>query len=448
MKKTDYWNTYRALKFHNSETEKFMLEPFGTVASNFITDSDAFINLAVGSIRSGKTIAAIITFLRFIQESPHSRFAMAGKTLGSLTRNVLDPMKGILRYYNISYDHRKFDKELDLIIGGRKKTIVLYGIEKRGADEPIRGSTYAGCLLDEVTVMDDEGVRMMISRNSLPGSKIFMTCNPTNPNNFIHQEYVCNENGIKAGEIKVTNFLLEDNQSLSSEYIRHVKSIYPEDSVFYKRNIQGMWVSGQGLIFDSFNTNNIFSGEVDLDYYDYLEIGSDYGTSTTTCYSLVGINEFDDHNEFDVICESGHDATRLNCSQTDVERVHDIIRLQDEYHLDDCNMFYPSHDAGSLKAALEKTPEFIMDLQTFTPNTLECIQEMSSLFYQNYLRIHESCTETIQQLHGYEWDSKAAQRGEDKPVKKDDHYIDSMRAPIMNHLYGMDNQLLGGLIYL
>ena len=41
---------------------------------------------------------------------------------------------------------------------------------------------------------------------------------------------------------------------------------------------------------------------------------------------------------------------------------------------------------------------------------------------------------------------KAAQKGEDKPVKKDDHYIDSMRGVIMNHLF--DDRMMGAVIHL
>ena len=442
----NYWKEYQDLHFDEDEVESFELDPFGEVATRYITESNAFVNIAVGSIRSGKTIASIVLFLRYIQESKHTYFVMAGKTLKALKKNVLRPMKAIMKYFGIKYHHRKGDDELDILNMGKLRTIVMYGVEKKGSDEPIKGSTYAGALLDEVTIMDMEGVHMLVSRNSEGNAKIFMTCNPGNPNNFVYLEYVNNKELLQSGDVKVTNFLIDDNPSLSSEYKKHIKSIYPEDSVFYKRNILNQWVSGQGAIYDKFNKDNIFSGSVDLDQYDYLEIGSDYGTSTTTCYALIGIKEYDDHNEYDVICEKGFDAKQEGVTQTDAERVEDIYQLQEEYGLDSTSVFYVSHDAASLLSALQKDKRIKMTLDTFTPDTLECIREISSLFYKNYLHVHSNCTETIKQVESYEWDMKAAQKGIDKPVKKDDHYPDALRAPIMNHLF--EDALYSDLVYL
>lgn len=106
-----------------------------------------------------------------------------------------------------------------------------------------------------------------------------------------------------------------------------------------------------------------------------------------------------------------------------------------------------SHDAGSLKIALIRDMRIKMQIKTFKPDTLTCIQTMSSLFYNNQLFINDTCTETIKQLYGYEWDIKKAEKGIDAPVKQDDHYIDSMRAPIMYHLYEPETEY-SELIYI
>lgn len=432
-----YWKAYQEL-FDTStlDEEPMQLDPFGRVASNYIQEEEAFINLAVGSIRSGKTIAAIVAFISFIHDSIHTYFAMAGKTLKALDRNVIRPMKRIMRYLGIRYYHHKKDGEIDLFnLGDSKKTIVLYSIEKKGSEDVIKGSTYGGALLDEVTVMDMDGLDMMISRCSLQGARIFMTCNPANPNNKINQEYVLDEKLQEEGYVKVTNFLLEDNLSLTPEYIERVKKIYPEDSVFYKRNILGLWASGQGLIYTGFTDKNIYQEDKPLDYYDYLEIGSDYGSSSTTCWILGGIKEFDDHNEYDLIAEGGYNAKREGMGVTDYEITEMIYDMQEEYHLTRNNIFYPSHDATSLETELMKNPHISLSVEKFTPDVLNSIEQINTLFHHGYLRVHERCSELITCIHGYEWDPRAARNGEDKPLKVDDHYCDAMRAPIMNHLW-------------
>jgi hypothetical protein len=48
------------------------------------------------------------------------------------------------------------------------------------------------------------------------------------------------------------------------------------------------------------------------------------------------------------------------------------------------------------------------------------------------LVIHKGCTTLREHLQSYAWDSKAAARGEDKPVKKDDHILDALRYAVLS----------------
>ena len=425
-----------------NSTKTFEWGEYSSNAIDYICNSTAWMNIAVGSVRSGKTITAITRYLEFMITSPHTDFMVIGKTLGAVRRNVVKPLMAMMRSMGINPVHNRKDNEVYFM----DNVLALYGMGKKDDEEKIQGSTFAGAFIDEGTVITEEAFKMIISRLSDSGAKMFVTCNPSNPNHFLYVEYLMNQELIKEDKLRKWTFRLEENKNLSKEYVENLKASYPEDSVFYKRYILGQWVSGQGAIYDKFNKDNIFSGSVDLDQYDYLEIGSDYGTSTTTCYTLIGIKEYEDHNEYDVICEKGFDAKQEGVTQTDAERVEDIYQLQEEYGLDSTSVFYVSHDAASLLSALQKDKRIKMTLDTFTPDTLECIREISSLFYKNYLHVHSSCTETIKQVESYEWDMKAAQKGIDKPVKKDDHYPDALRAPIMNHLF--EDAFYSDLVYL
>lgn len=409
---------------------RFEWGAFSKVALNYFYHSDSFMNIAVGSVRSGKTVTALARFIDFISRSPHSNFAIAGKTIGSLRRNVVTPLLQMLNTEGISYEYNQSNNEIRM----GSKVIALFGIDKEGADEKIRGYTCAGALVDEATVLPESGFKMLLSRCSLDGAKVFVTCNPGSPQNYIYTDYVNNDELLSEGFVRVFNFLLEDNLNLSPETIRNIKAMYSKGSVFYKRNILNQWVSGQGAIFDSFTDDNILHGSINWKQYYKLGVGSDYGVSTTTCYTLVGICEVNGRKEYHVLDEVFYDAERRGVTQSDTQRVDDIYKLQEEHHLGRQNKFHPSHDAGSLKAALEQDGRIKMTIETFTPDTLDCIRRLSSLFHENRLRIHESCTETIKQVQGYEWDLKASQKGLDRPVKKDDHLVDSMRAPIITDM--------------
>ncbi|MEV0438956.1 hypothetical protein AB0I84_09470 [Streptomyces spectabilis] len=58
---------------------------------------------------------------------------------------------------------------------------------------------------------------------------------------------------------------------------------------------------------------------------------------------------------------------------------------------------------------------------------LDGIRSVSVALDSGLLRIHRSCAGLREELPGYVWDDTAAARGEDKPVKKDDHSLDGLR---------------------
>ncbi len=64
---------------------------------------------------------------------------------------------------------------------------------------------------------------------------------------------------------------------------------------------------------------------------------------------------------------------------------------------------------------------------------LDGIREVASLLATERLRIHESCTETLREMSAYSWDPKAQERGEDKPVKQDDHHTDATRYGVRSY---------------
>jgi phage terminase large subunit len=53
------------------------------------------------------------------------------------------------------------------------------------------------------------------------------------------------------------------------------------------------------------------------------------------------------------------------------------------------------------------------------------------------LKIHISCKNTIQELSNYVWDAKAQEKGEDKPLKVNDHCCDALRYAIMRITMGI-----------
>jgi hypothetical protein len=55
------------------------------------------------------------------------------------------------------------------------------------------------------------------------------------------------------------------------------------------------------------------------------------------------------------------------------------------------------------------------------------IRLVSSLWQIDRLKVHRSCKGLIDEIPGYSWSEAHAEKGEDVPVKADDHSCDALR---------------------
>ena len=409
----------------NTNVNNFQLGAFSYKAQSFIYDSDAFINIAHGSVRSGKTIAATFKFLIFVLKSDYYEFMISGKTRDTIERNVI---RDLIRMIdgNIPYKYRKFDNYIEIL----DKKIWLIGFSDEGATEKVRGMTVGGWYADEITSASKSTVEMAITRCSIDGAKMFWTMNPESPYHYIYTDYITNTELINEGTVKVWHFTLEDNLHLSQHYIDELKRVNRKSQVNYKRNILGEWVIAEGAIYDMFDTTkHVYDGIVDV---DEINICCDYGVSTVTTFGVMGIKK-DIHkgNDYYLMEETYYDAQERGIAQSDSDRINDILKLQNKYGLDRRSTLYLPHDAASLKAQARKDKRIRMKVRTYAPDTFKDINTIQDLINREKFHIHKSCKNSIKQAQTYSWDIKAQQRGEDKPLKIDDHCCDMWRGGIL-----------------
>ena len=406
-----------------SHDDTLHLGAFSYKAQSFIYDSDAFINIAHGSVRSGKTIAATFRFLLFVLESDYYEFMISGKTRDTIERNVI---RDLIRMIDgrIPYKYRKFDNYIE--IAGNK--IWLIGFSDEGATEKVRGMTVGGWYADELTSASKSTVEMAITRCSVDGAQMFWTMNPESPYHFIYTDYITNTELLESGTVKCWHFTLEDNLHLSERYIEELKRVNRKSQVNYKRNILGEWVIAEGVIYDMFDENiHVFNDDL-TPKFDEINICCDYGVSTVTTFGVMGIIKGGPNgNDYYLQEETYYDATQKGVTQSDSDRVNDLIRLQNKYNLGRRNTIYLPHDAASLKAQCKKDHRIRMKVRTYAPDTFKDINRIQDLFNDNRFHIHTSCRNSITQAQTYCWDTKAQQRGEDKPLKVDDHCPDMWR---------------------
>ena len=171
------------------------------------------INIFEGSVRSGKTYISMIMWAFWVAGSPKDKsYLMSGKTLTTLKRNVLEPLKGMLGD-QFSFNVTKKEGELF----GRR--IYLEGAANAEAESKIRGMTLMGAYCDELTLFGEEFFVMLLSRLSENGAKLFATTNPDTPSHWVKRDYLDRE----SVDLLSIKFTLEDNIFLPEKYIAALK---------------------------------------------------------------------------------------------------------------------------------------------------------------------------------------------------------------------------------
>ncbi|RKX53695.1 MAG: PBSX family phage terminase large subunit [Thermotoga sp.] len=369
--------------------------------------------IADGSIRSGKTIAMIASFLMWSQYTFSGEdFILAGKTIGALKRNVIKPMLQILNTWQWEYKYNR--SENYIIIGSN--TYYMFGANNEASQDVLQGLTAAGALADEVTLFPENFVEQMIGRCSVEGSKIFMNCNPGSPFHYVKTEFID-----KATEKQVyhLHFTLDDNLTLSERIKERYRKMFT--GLFYKRYILGLWVLAEGVIYDMFDTDKHVIQEIP-ECDEYI-VSIDYGTGNPTVFLLIGIKD-GKYYVMDEYYYSGRDKGR---QKTDSEYADDFKEFVKGRRI---SAIYADPSAASFITELRKRGHYVIPADNAV---LDGIRYVANLISQNRLFVHEKCRNTITEFTVYSWDPKAAQRGEDKPLKEHDHTMDALRYGICSH---------------
>ncbi|MDO4295034.1 MAG: PBSX family phage terminase large subunit [bacterium] len=410
------------------------------VKTSPVRDADGII--ADGAIRSGKTISMSLSFVFWAMESFEGQnFAMCGKTIGSFRRNVLFWLKVMLK----SRGYRVLDHRADNMIEITYKKVTNYFYIFGGKDERsqdlIQGITLAGLFCDEVALMPESFVNQATGRCSVEGSKMWFNCNPDGPYHWFKAKWMDKATGY-LGKDKVRqltekaekeqqetglkkllylHFTMDDNLSLSEHIKQRYRNMY--SGVFFKRYILGLWVMAEGAIYDMFDEirhvvdiNSLLSEGLHWEGQYY--VSCDYGTQNATVFLLWRKAE---NGKWYCIREYYYSGRDKGVQKTDAEFCEDLKRwlggIEPRYIVLD-----PS--AASFKAQLKKSG---FSVKSARNDVLDGIRFVATLLNQNSIFFDTSCENVRKEFLSYVWDADAADRGEDKPVKSNDHCMDAIR---------------------
>lgn len=362
-------------------------------------------NIWVGAVRSGKTYSSILKLIDIIQNGPPGSGMIIGVNRDTIQRNVL------LELYNFLGFPPPSTKTTETKLYGRN--IYFVGAHDEGAVRRIQGSTLAFAYVDEATCIPAPFWRMLLSRLSVKDSQLLATCNPEGPAHWLKKEFIDRESEL---DLAHWHFTLDDNPSLEEKYKANLKAEYT--GMWYKRYILGEWAVAHGLVYDAFDHDNVY--EHPMESPNYYIVGVDYGTTNATAAVLCAITP-NRWPQIRVEEEYYYDSAKRGRSKTDDELVSDI---KDFIGWRNVSAVYVDPAAASLKIAMRQKDLPVIDANN---DVLLGIKILSKFISGKNLVIQKGCKTLLEHIQSYAWDPKAADRGEDKPIKVNDHILDALR---------------------
>jgi PBSX family phage terminase large subunit len=381
-----------------------------------------------GAVRSSKSFTANDIALRDITRLPACDILLSGYSISSIARNVVAEWQNMLDPYGKDLFKSCRDNKEDYLTinypGLTDKKFYIRGAGKDCDYKQIQGATFGYWLADEFTRHHETFVNMAFSRLSMPYSRGVATMNPDSPFHFAKKKFLDNEKlFVKKADgtyefVKYT-FYLTDNPSLTQGYIDNLKNIYT--GVFYKRYILSLWVLAEGAIYDFFTKETCTRSRLLLANPQKRVVGIDYGTGNPSAFIIFGI----DMTRKPFIWaerEYYYDSKKHNKQKTDEEYSADLKKF---IGTDEVDKIIVDPSAASLKVQLVK--DGFSGITDAKNDVLDGIRTQARMLKSGEYAVCEDCKQTIEDYDGYVWDEKAQLKGEDKPIKQNDHTKDTER---------------------
>nr|WP_288861908.1 PBSX family phage terminase large subunit [uncultured Faecalicatena sp.] len=380
-----------------------------------VKDKDGII--ADGAIRSGKTVCMSLSFVFWAMANySDQNFAMCGKTIGSFRRNVLTILKLMLRSLGFQVADHRADNLVEISRNGVTNHFYIFGGKDESSQDLIQGITLAGVFFDEVALMPESFVNQATGRCSVDGSKYWFNCNPDGPYHWFKLNWL---DKAKEKNLLVLHFTMDDNLSLSEHIKERYRNMYT--GVFFKRYILGLWAMAEGIIYDMFSEDRHVKTILEyarqlIDGGRYVSI--DYGTQNATAFLLWNKGR---DGKWYCIREYYYSGRDKGIQKTDAEYAEDLKKFLDGTPV---KAVIVDPSAASFIAELNKHGFTVIQADNAVEDGIRLV---ATLLNTERIAFSQSCKNTIMEFASYIWDPKAAERGEDKPIKQHDHAMDAVR---------------------
>lgn len=375
--------------------------------------------IADGAIRSGKTISMGFSFVVWAMENfDRCNFGMAGKTIEAFRRNVWGTLKQQLKARGYTVTEHRSENLIVIAKGNKANLFYVFGGKDERSQDLIQGITLAGMFFDEVALMPQSFVNQATARCSVDGSKFWFNCNPASPQHWFYREWILK---CRSRKLVYLHFTMLDNLTLSQRIRERYEKQYT--GVFYDRYIKGLWVIAEGIIYRCFDASKHVANDLPITEGRAI-ISADYGIQNANVF-LLWQQEKDSSRWWAIDEErwSGREEQHEKSVKELVDGL-DAMLLRNNIDKNSVKFCIIDPSASALKVEMRQRGYHTKDADNDVVNG---IQDVITLLLACLLGFSSRCKGTIKEFGLYIWDEKASERGEDKPIKTNDHGMDAVR---------------------
>lgn len=357
----------------------------------------------VGGLGSGKTFSGCIKALLKMQKG------LCGAIIAPTYRMLVDSTRAeLLRIMDEAHLSYEFEKTNGIIKYKGSRVYLRSGENP----ERNRGPNLNWAWLDEAALQKEMSYKIMLGRLRLGvEQEVFITTTPAGFN-WVYESFGKQE---RDGYL-IVKARTDEAKWLGQEYIQDLKDSYTGE--FARQELDGEFVSFEGLVYPEFKEHNIYKSEVKTDWQVYRAI--DYGyTNPFVC--LWGAVDEDGRI---YVYREYYQRKRLLKDHAEVitsypEEVKKTVADWDAQG----NAEMRGYGINTIRA----NKDIIVGIQK-VKNRLSLSGDGRPRLY-----ISNNCVNTIKELSQYSWQGeKDGANKKELPVKENDHAMDALRYLVMS----------------
>ena len=362
-----------------------------------------------GPVRSGKTYAAVSGFLSWLAlHNAGQRAALVAKTERQLLTTLVTEVRAWAERWDIPL--RRVGSLYEL---GANILVPVIAAEGTVAVERVRGMTLAGALVDEATSIHRDLAIMLTTRCSIPGARTYWTCNPGPPLHWFRTEYLLRGHA----RDRTVQFTIDDNPTLSDDFKALLRQRLR--GVDYQRLYLGQWAAAAGQVWPQIDERVRAVPQSEKPWQRLVAI--DHADSGVT-HALLG-GRYSGGRIWVLAEWRWHDHTDgLRSSRWKAQR---LLRWAKDRGIGRDDWWIIDPAAQGMRAALNEAG--VGNVTDAWNAVLDGVQAVQHQLGMGRLFIGPDCKELLREASHYTWDERAASRGEDRPMKGEDHGCDALR---------------------